>query len=221
MADLWLETRTSLLVRLRHHTDAASWDEFVDAYGRIIHVLALKAGLSPEDAEDATQDTLGHLIDKKIYDEFCNEMVALWQPSNAYVARRVNQLVATLWDIDRHLAVRREYLADAFTGTATTVIDMELLLSSKGDIINRLDVRLRRLNLEVSRLETDVLRLKKHFATTGPSQDSLKTNDEPETTPQTAAAPPPETSNAVPEPPAPATNNPEFPPPTAEIRPIM
>lgn len=61
MADPWLETRTSLLVRLRHHTDAASWDEFVDAYGRIIHALALKAGLSPEDAEDATQDTLATL----------------------------------------------------------------------------------------------------------------------------------------------------------------
>jgi hypothetical protein len=166
----------------------------------------------------ATQDTLGHLIDKELYDEFCNEMVALWQPSNAYVARRVNQLVANLWEIDRLLAVRREYLADAFTGTATTVIDMELLLSSKGDIINRLDVRLRRLNLEVSRLESDILRLKKHFATAEPSQDSLKTNDEPEATPQAA------TEQPVPAPqpePAQPTNNPEFPPPTAEIRPIM
>ncbi len=166
----------------------------------------------------ATQDTLGHLIDKDLYDEFCNEMVALWQPSNAYVARRVNQLVANLWEIDRLLAVRREYLADAFTGTATTVIDMELFLSSKGDIINRLDVRLRRLNLEVSRLESDILRLKKHFATAGPSQDSLKTNDEPETTPQVA------TEKPVPAPqpePAQPVNNPEFPPPTAEIRPIM
>lgn len=61
MADPWLETRTSLLVRLRHHADAASWDEFVDAYGRIIHTLALKAGLGPQDAEDATQDTLAAL----------------------------------------------------------------------------------------------------------------------------------------------------------------
>jgi hypothetical protein len=61
-------------------------------------------------------------------------------------------------------------------------------------------VRLRRLNLEVSRLETDILRLKKHFATAGPSQDSLKTNDEPDETPQTAAAPPPETSNDAPGP---------------------
>ena len=169
----------------------------------------------------ATQDTLGHLIDKELYDEFSNEMVALWQPPNAYIARRVNQLVANLWEIDRLLAVRREYLADAFTSTATTVLDMEILLSSKGDVMNRLDVRLRRLNLEVSRLETDILRLKKHFATAGPSQDSLKTNDEPETTPQTAAAPPPETPKSVPESPAPATRNPEFPPPTAEIRPIM
>jgi hypothetical protein len=166
----------------------------------------------------ATQDTLGHLIDKELYDDFASEMVALWQPSNAYIARRVNQLVANLWEIDRLLAVRREYLADAFTGTATTVLDMEILLSSKGDIINRLDVRLRRLNLEVSRLESDILRLKKHFATAGPSQDSLKTNDEPETTPQAATVQPVQ----APQPePAQPTNSPEFPPPTAEIRPIM
>lgn|GEM_PF-3572407 len=54
MADPWLETRTSLIVRLRHHADAASWEQFVDAYGRIIHSLALRAGLGSEDAEDAT-----------------------------------------------------------------------------------------------------------------------------------------------------------------------
>jgi RNA polymerase sigma-70 factor (ECF subfamily) len=57
----WLETRTSLIVRLRHHADATSWEQFVDAYGRIIHTLALRAGLGPEDAEDATQDALATL----------------------------------------------------------------------------------------------------------------------------------------------------------------
>ena len=162
--------------------------------------------------------TVKGLAAVSLLNDFASEMVALWQPSNAYIARRVNQLVANLWEIDRLLAVRREYLADAFTGTATTVLDMEILLSSKGDVMNRLDARLRRLNLEVSRLESDILRLKKHFATAGPSQDSLKTNDEPEPTPQAATEQPVQAPQ--PEPAQPA-NSPEFPPPTAEIRPIM
>ena len=169
----------------------------------------------------ATSDTLRHLVDKELYDEFLTEMVALWQPANSYIARRVNQLVANLWELDRLLAVRREYLADAFSVSATTVIDMELLLSTKGDIITRLDARVRRLNLEVSRLEADILRLKKHFATAGPSQDSLKTKDEPETTPQPAAARTPAGPEDAPESPATPVVNAEFPLPTAEIRPVM
>jgi len=58
MAADWLETRTSLIRRLRDPADAASWEVFVDAYGRVIFSVATKAGLSVEDAQDVTQETL-------------------------------------------------------------------------------------------------------------------------------------------------------------------
>ena len=57
-SDPWLETRTSLLHRLRDRDDAQSWEQFCDTYGRVIHGVAIKAGLSREDAEDVAQETL-------------------------------------------------------------------------------------------------------------------------------------------------------------------
>lgn len=56
--DPWLETRTTLVHRLRDWEDAQSWQDFLDTYGRLIHRAALKAGLPPAEAEDAVQDTL-------------------------------------------------------------------------------------------------------------------------------------------------------------------
>lgn len=54
----WLQTRTSLVRRLRDHRESASWEEFCDAYGPPIRALALKSGLRLEDAEDVLQETL-------------------------------------------------------------------------------------------------------------------------------------------------------------------
>lgn len=56
--DPWLETRTSLLQRLRDRDDARSWEQFCDVYGRVIHAVAIRAGLTREDAEDVAQETL-------------------------------------------------------------------------------------------------------------------------------------------------------------------
>lgn len=61
MSANWLETRTSLIHRLRQHANGPSWEEFVHVYGRIIHTVALRAGLGTEDAEDTTQDALATL----------------------------------------------------------------------------------------------------------------------------------------------------------------
>jgi len=56
--DPWLATRTSLLHRLRDAGDSASWGDFCDAYGRVLHAVARRSGLTPEDAEDVVQETL-------------------------------------------------------------------------------------------------------------------------------------------------------------------
>ncbi|MCI0533614.1 MAG: sigma-70 family RNA polymerase sigma factor [Verrucomicrobiales bacterium] len=52
-----LATRASLLGRLKDLENQGSWQEFFDTYWRLIYSTALKAGLTPEEAQDATQDT--------------------------------------------------------------------------------------------------------------------------------------------------------------------
>ena len=57
-------TRTSLLGRVKNLHDRASWQEFHDTYRSIIYGFARKAGLSPEEAEDAVQETFSDLARK-------------------------------------------------------------------------------------------------------------------------------------------------------------
>jgi RNA polymerase sigma-70 factor (ECF subfamily) len=52
-----LATRASLLGRLKDFDNQPSWQEFFNTYWRLVYSTALKAGLTPEEAQDATQDT--------------------------------------------------------------------------------------------------------------------------------------------------------------------
>lgn len=54
----WLSTRTSLLARLKNHRDAAGWEEFCDAYGRVVHAVAAKSGVPAGDLDDIVQETM-------------------------------------------------------------------------------------------------------------------------------------------------------------------
>src|SRR6266571_1014976 len=51
-------TRSSLLARLKDTADQRSWQEFNDAYGRLIFGFALKAGLTETEAEEVVQETM-------------------------------------------------------------------------------------------------------------------------------------------------------------------
>ena len=51
-------TRRTLLSRLRDLDDAAGWQQFFEVYWRLIYAFALRAGCSPEDAEDIVQETV-------------------------------------------------------------------------------------------------------------------------------------------------------------------
>jgi len=53
-----LPTRQSLLERLRDRQDQASWEEFFNAYWRLLYSVARKAGLTDAEAQDAVQDTV-------------------------------------------------------------------------------------------------------------------------------------------------------------------
>lgn len=52
-----LETRPSLLQRLKSGDDSQSWQEFYKTYGGLIRFFATKAGLTAEEAEDVVQET--------------------------------------------------------------------------------------------------------------------------------------------------------------------
>jgi RNA polymerase sigma factor (sigma-70 family) len=52
-----LETRPSLLQRLKSGDDARSWQEFYKIYGGLIRSFAAKAGLTEDEAEEVVQET--------------------------------------------------------------------------------------------------------------------------------------------------------------------
>jgi RNA polymerase sigma-70 factor (ECF subfamily) len=51
-------TRWSLIGRLKEVGDDDSWREFADAYGPLIHTVALRSGLNDADAEEVAQEVL-------------------------------------------------------------------------------------------------------------------------------------------------------------------
>src|SRR6185436_12699514 len=53
-----LQTRRSLLSRLRDFEDRESWQTFFDLYWRLLYNVARRAGLDDVDAQDVVQDTV-------------------------------------------------------------------------------------------------------------------------------------------------------------------
>jgi RNA polymerase sigma factor (sigma-70 family) len=60
-------TRRSLLLRLKDWQDQESWRQFFDTYWRLVYSVALRAGLTETEAEDAVQETFV-AVAKKIGD---------------------------------------------------------------------------------------------------------------------------------------------------------
>jgi RNA polymerase sigma factor (sigma-70 family) len=56
--DEFIPTRLSLLSRLKSWDDQGSWREFFDTYWKFLYCVAVKAGLSDEDARDVVQETV-------------------------------------------------------------------------------------------------------------------------------------------------------------------
>ncbi len=57
-SDLSLQTRHSLLSRLRLCDDQAGWREFFDRYWRLIYSFARKSGMTDADAQDIVQEVM-------------------------------------------------------------------------------------------------------------------------------------------------------------------
>ena len=56
--DEFIPTRSSLLSRLKRWDDQESWRDFFDTYWKFLYCVAVKAGLSDEDARDVVQETV-------------------------------------------------------------------------------------------------------------------------------------------------------------------
>jgi RNA polymerase sigma-70 factor (ECF subfamily) len=56
--DEFIPTRHSLLSRLKSWDDQGSWREFFDTYWKFLFCVAIKSGLSDEDARDVVQETV-------------------------------------------------------------------------------------------------------------------------------------------------------------------
>lgn len=59
-----LQTRRSLLTRLKDLDDQAGWREFFDRYWRLIYNVARKSGLGDADAQEIVQETMSALAQK-------------------------------------------------------------------------------------------------------------------------------------------------------------
>ena len=53
-----MQTRASLLIRIRDPKDGLAWSEFVRLYAPLLHSYGMKNRLQDSDAADLTQDTL-------------------------------------------------------------------------------------------------------------------------------------------------------------------
>jgi RNA polymerase sigma-70 factor (ECF subfamily) len=53
-----IQTRWSLINRLKNWDDSATWQEFFDTYWRLVYSVARKAGLSDVEAEEVVQETV-------------------------------------------------------------------------------------------------------------------------------------------------------------------
>ncbi|HJZ57414.1 MAG TPA: sigma-70 family RNA polymerase sigma factor [Gemmataceae bacterium] len=57
-----METRGTLLMRIRDPNDGQAWSDFVSLYAPLLHAYAVKCGLQDADAADIAQETLRHVL---------------------------------------------------------------------------------------------------------------------------------------------------------------
>ena len=161
----------------------------------------------------ATEETLKASVSQEGFLKLRESFYKYWKPDDDYIATRVDELTFAHWELARLMLVRRAELAELHMN-AGGVLQAELEACKPGSLIYRLETRIHRHQTTISRLERDILRLKKFARIEGRSQESLKTNEVPE--------PPEEAQQQMAAQPAvPPTKKAEFPPPAAEIRPVM
>ena len=122
----------------------------------------------------ATEETLKASIDPEAFEALRQKYHSIWAPPDEYTAERVDDLAFARWDLNRLQLARRNEITELFLQT-NSVIETEVAASAPGSVIERLDARIRRQQLTISRLERDILRLKKQLNAEGPSHETTPT----------------------------------------------
>ena len=161
----------------------------------------------------ANEETLKQSVSQEGFLKLRENFYKFWQPEDDYIATRVDELTFAHWELARLMLVRRSELADLHANVGG-VLPAELEACKPGSLVYRLEARINRHQSTISRLERDILRLKKFAAQQGPSQEVLKTKEEPAT--------PSEEQPQQPEIPAPPPVNRLIPgSPQGEAEPVM
>jgi hypothetical protein len=141
----------------------------------------------------ATEPSLRPTIGEPEYAALRLHYQSAWSFTNQYLIDKVDDLVAYRWELNRLREVRRQVIARAFNDVAATytekpedtsiVAETEIRANAASGTLDRFDLRIRRCNLELSRIERDIIRDAHFFSTAGASHNLLKPQDtEPRTT---------------------------------------
>jgi RNA polymerase sigma factor (sigma-70 family) len=91
-----METRPSLLLRIRDEADAASWSLFVGTYAPLIHRFARRGGLQDADAADLTQEVLAQVARSIRSFDYCAERGRFRDWLGTVTRRRIWEALARL-----------------------------------------------------------------------------------------------------------------------------
>jgi len=139
-----------------------------------LYAQETKCGVLPTESQDAAAELRLHFR-------------SFWEPKSLYESRKVEQLCRYAAELDRLDMARHRKLTESMAelrklrpdlvSSADLTAEVEFRASAPGGVYERFEVRIKRLNIEVSRLERDLLRLKRHFSSSGPTDIPLQTND--------------------------------------------
>lgn len=124
-------------------------------------------------------------VDEPHFAALAQTYQASWRPCNQYVADKVDDLAAFRWELNRLRAVRRHYMARLFHEVSSSLdsaqdgislVEETELRAMESETLARFDLRIRRCNLEMSRIERDIIRVQQAHNSPGPSHNVFKTN---------------------------------------------
>ena len=118
--ELSLQTRRSLLSRLRDFEDKESWQTFFDLYWRLLYNVARRAGIDDVDAQDVVQDTVMAVAREIPQFRYDPERGSFKQWLFRILRRRVSDHFRKLYRQAAHSGISPEMLEE--TGEADAIV---------------------------------------------------------------------------------------------------